>query len=1384
MLSTEINRNKADNTKNLSTNTIPIRKPSTTVSVTITQELEADSTIGKKPTVLIKTANSQIDIENSVVKDQCVTSVKITTRRLNLKDVCSECTCNSQPRAERHDFINSLTDFKVSSEDNDIVLTNKEMLHFTDGSGECIPMHNATIATRVGKNNIPSLLDSGAFASCINDKFSAKLEKEKTIIRTENCDCRIFTADNTRHRVKKRVLCNIYIKQRKFEQWCYVITGLQRSLILGIDFLKKNHLCLEFGDDIPGEYIIRSPRKIVMPPLSEVLTGGHILSSISMKGQIGVTENIGKGNKGTYLVQRLLVVPQSEKNVVPMVLFNGSNGTTVIEKGAPMGVFCIRDEEDFLSMDKVNGQNELSTDSLNSLSDSVPEFVSDDPKIVKDNTVAWKMSPDLTCNISESLTSNQVKDMTNVLWRNNVSFYRKGQKLGVTNVYKHRIDLKENYVPKIFPSYKMNPAMRAEMAKILKEQEKQGIIEPFEGETEFASPAFLVEKPRDPVTGKRQYRLVCDFRHVNEQILDQARVFPSAEETLEKLGSLKGKYFSKLDAYSGFSQIALRERNREVTAFNTPEGLWVYKRLPMGMRSAPRSFHFVIERLVKSIPNCQAYVDDLVLASDTWEEHLEDLENIFSIFKKANLKFKAEKCFFGLKAVQFLGFLMNKDGIAPDSDKTEPIKNYPIPTNVKEMRSFNGFSNYFRSFIPNYSLMMRPLYHLTRKKNPFIWTDECQRAFNAIREAIINDVMLVHPDYSKPLVICSDASDYAVGYFLAQETQKGVLKPIAFGGRSLIDAETRYSVTEKELLAIKCALEKFHHYVIGHKFKIFTDHSALLALKSKTDLTGRMARWVELFSRYDYEIFHLAGKLNSVSDCLSRIRYDLTVHEPEQPERPFNPTRKVTFAPINSHKTYMRNEKCENYPILRYKFRSILKGGSGKLNTITATRECIPKDIYSHDELIQIKSMNTNELVTLVNQKVMKNRAMQAWIKEEALQQNGGASSVAMVTRASTRAKTLESKQKEKVRIDTKRARVVTPKPTSGSTIKAKGVERLKKLGPIVEAVKTKRRRQRLKQSLDPMDELMFGGISRETGIPDTIEEFKTLQQNDTFCSALLDYIQTEKLPNDDKKARQILLTQDQFFEHNTILCRIRPRTRNVVIPDQFQIVLPQTCIKGILNTMHVRPSGGHMGTTGLFSVIRDRFFWNGMFEDIKQFVGTCERCKEVKRNRRPIKVPMTLRDKAPRPLGWVSIDAVGPLPETPAPEKYKYIHVLVCHGTRYVVAWPARTLTAREFVLGLYKHFLSWASNPDVIFSDNGSCYASKFTQNFLKACGIKQIFGSPYKPTTQGLVERTNGSIIDSLKCYLKGCQENWEIYLYGCVFALNIREAYSMGMSPFFY
>ena len=298
--------------------------PPTQVSVTITQPLTPglETSYGKLPSVNINTTDASIEIDSTMKNDSHITAVRIVSKRVQLHEICSKCTCPKRRKSNDSFGINALTDFTALSDLNNDRANSGEMLHFIDGSGECIPMENATIGVRVGKYDIPSLMDSGAFASCINDKFAHKLQGGNTVVRIENCDCRIFTADNTRRRVKKRALIQLHVGKRRFEQWCYIIPGLQRSLILGVDFLKKNRICLEFGNDVPTEYVIRAPKKVVMPPLAEVLMGGQILSSISLQGQLGVTENISKGNTAAYLVQRSLVIPQSDKNIIPIKLFN------------------------------------------------------------------------------------------------------------------------------------------------------------------------------------------------------------------------------------------------------------------------------------------------------------------------------------------------------------------------------------------------------------------------------------------------------------------------------------------------------------------------------------------------------------------------------------------------------------------------------------------------------------------------------------------------------------------------------------------------------------------------------------------------------------------------------------------------------------------------------------------------------------------------------------------------------------------------------------------------------------------------------------------------------------------------------------------------------
>ena len=222
-------------------------------------------------------------------------------------------------------------------------------------------------------------------------------------------------------------------------------------------------------------------------------------------------------------------------------------------------------------------------------------------------------------NVGKDLTSTQELELRRLLEGHEDSFVRQGEKLGLA-------------------TFRTSPERIKIMNGLLEEHRSLDIIEECPEPTEWASPATLVEKGKK-AGGKRAYRLVCDYRHLNKNIKSQSQSFPRKDDTLNKLGGLKGRYFSTLDAYSGFFQIPIRKRDRDLTAFTTPGKTWRFKTMPMGIKSAPKFFNSIVETLIRHLPNCLPYVDDLIIASSTWDRHLEDILGVFKAFRDANIKF-------------------------------------------------------------------------------------------------------------------------------------------------------------------------------------------------------------------------------------------------------------------------------------------------------------------------------------------------------------------------------------------------------------------------------------------------------------------------------------------------------------------------------------------------------------------------------------------------------------------------------------------------------------------------------------------------------------------------------------------------------------------------
>ena len=282
----------------------------------------------------------------------------------------------------------------------------------------------------------------------------------------------------------------------------------------------------------------------------------------------------------------------------------------------------------------------------------------------------------------------------------------------------------------------------------------------------------------------------------------------------------------------------------------------------------------VLEGLARK--QCFVYLDDILVISSTWEEHLQNLELVIERLEEAGLRLKPKKCAFARREVTYLGHVISEAGISVDPTKIEKIQSYPTPMGLKPLRQFLGIASYYRCFTPQFSKIAEPLYALTRKNTPFVWTSSCQAAFDKLKELLITPPILAFPNFELPFILETDASGMGLGAVLSQQQGSGPTssRPIAYASRTLQKHERNYGISELEALAVVWATKHFHAYLYGHQCKVFTDHSALRSLLNTPHPSGKLARWGLALQELDLQIKYHPGKQNAVADALSRISPD------------------------------------------------------------------------------------------------------------------------------------------------------------------------------------------------------------------------------------------------------------------------------------------------------------------------------------------------------------------------------------------------------------------------------------------------------------------------------------------------------------------------------
>lgn len=438
---------------------------------------------------------------------------------------------------------------------------------------------------------------------------------------------------------------------------------------------------------------------------------------------------------------------------------------------------------------------------------------------------------------------------------------------GLTSVYQHEIRL-HDLTPFAKKSYPVPFALRNTVEAKLEEMIQQGVIE--RTSSAYSSPMTVVKKKDGTI------RICLDARALNEKMVSDHECPPRIEEILQCFHGRK--YLTSIDLVSSYWQIPLTIESKKYTAFMYNGRMYCYKVLPFGLKCAVASFSrcmdIVLGPEVRSFTH--NYIDDLLIASTTFEEHLCHLQLVLARLKEANLTVNLEKSHFVQSQVKFLGHILSADGIRTDPEKVQAIQHFPIPQRVKHLRAFLGLCNYYRRFCSHYSDYTSKLGHLLRKGQPWKWGAAEDQTFQDIKQQFLQDVMLAHPDPSCPYVLETDSSNYAIASVLYQELPEGKRGVIGFSSRSLRGPEINYTTTEKELLAIVHALQKFRLYLTSVPFRIRTDHKALTFLKQCRFLNERLTRWVLFLQQFDFEISHIKGKDNIIADTLSRYPSELS----------------------------------------------------------------------------------------------------------------------------------------------------------------------------------------------------------------------------------------------------------------------------------------------------------------------------------------------------------------------------------------------------------------------------------------------------------------------------------------------------------------------------
>lgn len=941
---------------------------------------------------------------------------------------------------------------------------------------------------------------------------------------------------------------------------------------------------------------------------------------------------------------------------------------------------------------------------------------------------------------TDHLNSEEKDNLVSLILKHTERFHLPTDCLGSTNAAKHSIPT-INEVPIHTKQYRFPPIHKEEINKQVDSLLQNDLIE--YSTSPYNSPLWIVPKKPDSA-GNRRWRMVIDYRALNEKTIGDAYPLPNITDILDQLGN--AKYFSVLDLASGFHQIPMEPKDAPKTAFSTPYGHYQFTRMPFGLKNAPATFQRLMDNVLSGLQGNElfVYMDDIVIYARSLHEHAIKFNRLMRRLEEANLTLQPDKCEFLRKEVAYLGHIIGSDGVKPDPNKIKAITHFPQPRNAKNIKQFLGLVGYYRRFIPLFSKIAKPLTDLLKKDKPFIWQNAQVNAFDTLRNSLCTEPILQYPDFSQPFTLTTDASGYAIGGVLSQ-SKTGQDLPIAYVSRILNKPEQNYSAIEKECLAIIYCTHHFRPYLYGRKFTIVTDHKPLIWLHSIKDPSSRLWKWRTKLAEYDYDIQYKKGSLNSNADALSRnppvaLMLPLTTNNLNDSSDeslfsfPHRTMSNVTTTPRESNNLILPNQSL-NPSSQELTIEEIY-------DDPTETYFSLESDDDDDDDADDMNDLFVTDSVparipgTAISDET-NIRTNIIYSRENLLKQHDN-----LVIFIYTNGRPYDNGAKEFYKESLlPKYKDIMPERAKVTAFKGKTLIALPIKYNDQTLIETGSVKNCLRSLLDVITELQIDSIS--------------IRKTDNFDEIPWIYIQNQLTR---------CLNENPV---NVTICKDLIR-----IPEESER-LP------LIIENHSSAIGGHKGITKTYNRLRPHYYWNTMKRDIQSFIQKCRQCQVRKLTRIKTKSPMIITDTPGAAFDKISLDIMGPLPMSS--QGNSYILTIQDLLTKYSVAIPLIEATSLSIADAFTKQFICIYGAPKAILTDQGTNFLSSLIKNLTKKFNIKHFKTTAYHPQSNGSLERSHHVLTEYLKNFITS-NNQWDEHIALAMFSYNTSVHESTQYSPF--